>query len=210
MPSEKYRSMCRIWIYAGFLSLILATFAGYGNWPAFAQKDKPASSVTVPAPIIGVITFQRVIRRSLAGKSIREQIDAQQSGFQSGVKNLQSELKKARLELSERPAAMTDAEFKKRRQVMRKRVADLQSLVQRRKRDLDQIFNAGMRQVDLALVEVLKNLAKEHGINLILNAGRGRGLVLFAENRIVITEEALRRLNERLPRIELSKPESAK
>lgn len=200
--------MYRTWIYAGFV--FCAVTAGYAVSPAFAQQKKPAAAIKVPAPIIAVIDFQRVVRRSLAGKSVRQQIDARQSVFQNEVKNIQGELEKARAELSERPANMTDAEFEKKRQAMRKRVADLQSLVQRRKRDLDQVFNAGMRQVDIALVEVLKNLAEEHGINLILNAGRGRGLVLFAENRIVITEEALRRLDRRLPRVKLAEPGAAK
>jgi Skp family chaperone for outer membrane proteins len=203
--------MRRTWIYTAliFLTMLAAPI----RLPAFAQskesKDAPAP-VTVPAPVIAVIDFQRVVRRSRAGRSVREQIDKQQAVFQIEVKKIQRELETARGELSERPANMTDAEFEAKRKAMRKRVAELQSLVQRRKRALDQVFNAGMRQVDLALVEVLKALAEEHGINLILNAGRGRGLVLFAENRIVITDEALRRLDERLPQVELTKPESAK
>lgn len=178
--------------------------------PVRAQKGKTDAREAIPAPVIGVIDFQRVVRQSKAGKSVRRQIDERQAGFQKEVKNIQQELERARAELSERPANMTDAEFEKKRQKMRRRVADLQSLAQQRKRELDAIFNAGMRKVDLALVEVLKKLAEEQGINLILNAGRGRGLVLFAENRIVITEEALRRLDVQLPYVELTKSESAK
>lgn len=189
---------------------MLAAVAGSPVSPAFAQQDKAAKPGSVPAPVIAVIDFQRVVRQSKAGKDVRQKIDKRQSVFQNEVKNIQKELERARTELSERPADMTESEFEKKRQVMRKRVGELQSLVQRRKRELDQIFNAGMRQVDLALVEVLKKLAEEQGINLILNAGRGRGLVLFAENSIVITDEALRRLDERLPSVELTKPESGK
>lgn len=202
--------MVRRRIYAGWALISLAAAYAAAPAPAHAQKSAPAESASVPAPVIAVIDFQRVVRQSTAGKSVRQQIDERQAEFQKEVKKIQQELEKARSELTERPANMTDEEFEKRRRRMRKRVADLQSLVQRRKRDLDQVFNAGMRQVDLALVEVLKKLAEEQGINLILNAGRGRGLVLFAENRIVITDEALRRLDQRLPRVDLTKPDSAK
>lgn len=200
--------MWRALVYA--IWMVPAAVTGLAPSAVSAQQEQPPAKATVPAPVIAVIDFQRVVRRSLAGKSVRQQIDARQAVFQDEVKKIQQKLEKARVELSERPANMTDDEFEKKRKDMRKRVADLQSLVQRRKRELDQVFNAGMRQVDLALVEVLKDLAEEQGINLILNAGRGRGLVLFAENRIVVTEEALRRLDERLPRVELTKPESAK
>jgi Skp family chaperone for outer membrane proteins len=75
---------------------------------------------------------------------------------------------------------------------------------------MDAMFNYGMGQIDIALIAILKELAEERGINLILNAGRGRGLVLFAEKRIVITDEALRRLNARLPTVELTAAESRK
>jgi len=177
---------------------------------AIAEKGKSEAREAIPAPVIGVIDFQRVVRQSKAGESVRRQIDDRQAGFQKEVKKIQGDLERARAELSERPANMTDAEFEKKRQAMRQRVADLQSLAQRRKRELDEIFNAGMRKVDIALVEVLKKLAEEQGINLILNAGRGRGLVLFAENRIVITDEALRRLDKQLPYVELTKPDSSK
>jgi len=196
------------WSRAGYLMAALTVCAW--SFSVGAQQKKPTPPVALPKPVIAVIDFQRVVRQSLAGKSVRQQIDKRQAAFQAEVKNIQQQLEKARSELSERPANMTDSEFEQKRQEMRTRVADLQSLVQRRKRELDQVFNAGMRQVDLALVEVLKALAEEQGINLILNAGRGRGLVLFAENRIVITEEALRRLDKRLPRVELTRPESAK
>jgi Skp family chaperone for outer membrane proteins len=103
-----------------------------------------------------------------------------------------------------------EAEYATKRKAIRERVNELQRIIQERKRELDEMFNKGMRQVDLALVEVLKDLAEERGINLILNAGRGRGLVLFAENQIVITDEALKRLDARLPKVELTKPDDGK
>jgi outer membrane protein len=175
-----------------------------------AGKKGRGADQAMPSPVVAVIDFQRVVKRSSAGKSIRQQIDTRHAAFQKEIKEIQGELEKARAELSERPAGMTDSEFKKKRERIRKRVGELQNLAQQRKREMDTMFNAGMRQVDIALIAVLKELAKEHGINLILNAGRGRGLVLFAEKRIVITEEALRRLNARLPKVELTKPESGK
>lgn len=175
------------------------------------EKEAPLPSVgAMPTPVVAVIDFQFVVKESAAGKSVRTQVDTRQSAFQSEIRPLQQELEKVRAELGNRIAGIGEAEYATQRKVIRDRVNELQRIIQERKRELDSMFNDGMRQVDLALVDVLKTLAEERGINLILNAGRGRGLVLFAENQIVITDEALRRLDKRLPKVELTKPEGGK
>lgn len=175
-----------------------------------APESGVPSATAMPSPVVAVIDFQFVVKESAAGKSVRTQVDARQSEFQAEIKPLQQELEEVRAELGNRIAGIGEAEYANRRRAIRDRVNELQRIIQERKRQLDEMFNDGMRQVDLALVDVLKELAEERGINLILNAGRGRGLVLFAENQIVITEEALRRLDVRLPKVELTKPEDRK
>jgi Skp family chaperone for outer membrane proteins len=192
-------------------ALLLAGFlAALGSGPAIAQ-DKPAPTVrAMPNPVVAVIDFQHVVKESAAGKSVRNQVDERQAAFQAEIKPLQQELETIRAELGNRVSGIGEAEYATKRNEIRERVNELQRIIQERKRELDDMFNDGMRQVDLALVEVLKELAQERGINLILNAGRGRGLVLFAENQIVITDEALKRLDSRLPKVELTKAKSDK
>jgi Skp family chaperone for outer membrane proteins len=193
----------------GAMLLIGGLCAGLAA-PSHAQ-GKPTPSVrAMPSPVIAVIDFQHVVKESAAGKSVRTQVDTRQAAFQAEIKPLQQELESIRSDLGNRMAGIAEEEYATKRQAIRERVNELQRIIQERKRELDDLFNNGMRQVDLALVEVLKELAEERGINLILNAGRGRGLVLFAENQIVITDEALERLDARLPKVELTKPEGAK
>jgi outer membrane protein len=198
------------------LSAVLAAALVLTPLVAIAQ-DKPKdpgsaapNATAMPSPVVAVIDFQYVVKESAAGKSVRTQVDERQSAFQAEIKPLQQELEKVRAELGNRISGIGEADYANRRRVIRDRVNELQRIIQERKRQLDEMFNDGMRQVDLALVDVLKELAEERGINLILNAGRGRGLVLFAENQIVITEEALRRLDARLPKVELTRPEDRK
>jgi Skp family chaperone for outer membrane proteins len=199
----------------GLRHIVAALFLAGGQaalgWSPAVAQDKPAPAVRVmPSPVVAVIDFQHVVKESAAGKSVRSQVDEHQAAFQAEIKPLQHELETIRAELGNRVSGIGEAEYATKRNEIRERVNELQRIIQERKRELDDMFNDGMRQVDLALVEVLKQLAQERGINLILNAGRGRGLVLFAENQIVITEEALERLNARLPKVELTKAESGK
>jgi Skp family chaperone for outer membrane proteins len=193
------------------VAFTLALVSGAGGLARAQDKNPPKpAAAAMPTPVVAVIDFQLVVKESAAGKSVRSQIDERQSEFQAEIKPLQQELESVRAELGNRIAGIGEAEYATKRKAIRERVNELQRIIQERKRQLDEMFNNGMRQVDLALVDVLKELAEERGINLILNAGRGRGLVLFAENQIVITEEALRRLDARLPKVELTKPEAGK
>ncbi len=48
---------------------------------------------------------------------------------------------------------------------------------------------------------VLEGLAKERGIDIILNAGPGGGGIVLAGKDFFITEEAVKRLNESLPKV---------
>jgi Skp family chaperone for outer membrane proteins len=186
-------------------ALFGAALAGMIPHSARSQAKVQPPPMPMPTPVVAVIDFQYVVKESAAGKSVRSQIDARQQQVQAEIKPIQQELESVRAEFSSREPGTADPEFAAKRKAIRERVNQLQGIIQERKRELDDMFNNGMHQVDLALIAVLKELAEERGINLILNAGRGRGLVLFAENQIVITDEALRRLDARLPKVELTK-----
>lgn len=172
--------------------------------------DDKTPEAALPQAVVGVIDFQRVVKESAAGQSVRDQMDKRRTTLQKEIKSIRQELETAKAALATRKPGLSEAEFSAKRQAMRKRVGELQGIVQSRQREMDAMFNYGMGQIDIALIAILKELAEERGINLILNAGRGRGLVLFAEKRIIITEEALRRLNARLPTVELTEAEDKK
>ena len=67
----------------------------------------------------------------------------------------------------------------------------------------------GMRQIESELARILKAIADERGIDVILNTTRGQGVVIFARPQTLISEEAKTRLDERLPDIFLPVPPMA-
>ena len=186
----------------GLIGLIALTL--FAAWPG------RVSAQAMPKSIIAVIDFQRVARESKAGKDVRTQVDKQHAAFQIEIKAMQAELEKVRKDLTKQQTVLAPEALNQKRKEYQTRAEQMQRGVQVRKRQLDQIFVDGMRQIELALVEVLKELAKERNINMIINAARGQGVVLFADNDIVITEEARSRLDKRLPSLTLIPPEKKK
>jgi Skp family chaperone for outer membrane proteins len=163
----------------------------------------PVRAEQMQPPVIAVIDFQRIVRASIAGKFVRQQVDKRHATFQSEIRKLQLMLERDRAELRQGKSNLTPAEFKKKRHAYEKNTDQLQRLVQTRKRHLDSLYVEGMRKVELTLIAVMRELATERKINIILNATRGQGVVLFADNKIVLTSEALTRLDKKLPTLEL-------
>ena len=65
------------------------------------------------------------------------------------------------------------------------------------------MLNKGMAQIDNVLNEILKTLARERGIKMIMNATKSQRIVLFIDKNLILTEGALKRLNQSLPKVVL-------
>ncbi len=164
---------------------------------------------TDQATVIAIVDFQQVTRESRAGASIRRQVNKQRAIYQKEIKHLQDELKAERQYLQEIKKEHSPKNFKKRSGGYQRKAENLQKLVNERKRQLDQMYVNGMRQIESELARILKTIAVERGIDVILNTTRGQSVVIFARPQTLISEEAKTRLDERLPDILLPVPPMA-
>lgn len=180
----------------GVVTLILLIVGG---------TDASAWAQQVPGAIIAVVDFSRIVRDSEAGRDVRAQTDAQRTAYQAEIQEFQNELEKARQELSRQQTILSPEAFNRKRKTYEQRARELQKTVQQRKQDLDQRFGQSMRVVEEEVAKILRELATERKINLIMNAARG-GVVVFAEGDLVITDEVINRLNQRLQTVPLPPP----
>ena len=97
-----------------------------------------------------------------------------------------------------RQRAVLSAEaFAAKRKELQEQAYSLQQDFVSRQKEMEEFFGRGIRQVRKALAEVAKEIADERGINLILL----KATIVLASRELDITEEALRRLDERLPSV---------
>ncbi len=184
--------------YTGPKSILMMAITAF----ALAASAAPAvAQQQSKAPVIVVVNYAAAIRDSQAGKSVREQVDKQRAAFQTEIKAIQTKLEQARAELSKQQAVLAPEVFARKRQEYQQQAEGLQRTAQSRKRQLDQMQSKGFTEIDKALRLVLEGLAKERGIDIILNAGPGGGGIVLAGKEFFITEEAVKRLNESLPRV---------
>ena len=68
------------------------------------------------------------------------------------------------------------------------------------------MYIEGFRRVEIEMAKVIQEIASDFGIDIILNAARGQGIVLYANQSTMITDEVTRRLDVRLPTVRIAPP----
>ena len=177
------------------LCLVLAVVA---LWPsghgALAQG-------TGKAPVIAVVNYAQAIHESKAGQSLRQQFDKQRDVYEKEIKKAETKLEEAQQELKQQQAVLSPEAFARKRQEFQQQAGELQRKAQNRRRSLDQMRDEGLQQIEKVLREILGEMVKERGYDIVMNAGPGAGTIIIASKELFITGEVMERLDKKLPSV---------
>ncbi len=154
---------------------------------ALAQK--------LPDAVAAVIDYQRILRDAAAARSIRDQIEARRKSYQDEISKQELRLHEADKAVAKQHSLLTAEAFAEKRREYEQEVAEVQKMVQDRRRELDNVSAAALNEVKKALIEVVTSIADERGFNLVLPSSD----VLFFARKIDLTDEVLTKLDARLP-----------
>ncbi len=198
--SGKYRLIFVSWprrvLLPGAAALLVAFLWAATHSIAVAQE--PAS------PVFAIIDVQKILRKSTAVKSLSRSIEEQRSKYQLELRKEEEVLRKADQELARQRSIILAEAYAQKRGELEQKVATLQREVRKRKRGLDQLFTNGMGKVQNELAKVAAEIAKERGLDLILS----KATVVIVKPKFEITNEALKRLNARLPDLPVMKTQN--
>ncbi len=180
------------WAGRRLLALLLLAAVVVGGWSARAADSPPPSA-------IGIIDMQRILRESSAVKALTESIEAQRAAYQEELRAKEQQLRQTDQELARQRSVLSPESFAEKRNELQRQVLDAQREIEQRKRNLDEQFGAGMQQVERVLIEVAQEIARERELDLVL----AKATVVLVRTDLEITDEALERLNARLPRVEI-------
>lgn len=155
-----------------------------------------------PAPVIIVVDFQSVLRDSAAATQIQRQITELRRGYQEEFGAIEETLRATETQLSEQREGISAEEFARRRREFEQQVANAQRDAQARRAALDQAYNQAMDTVRSNLLEVVGDIARQQGANLVL----GKGQVVLVDHSLEFSEQALEELNRRLPSVTVVAP----
>jgi outer membrane protein len=183
--------LVRSLVVSGLLAGILT--ASFSAGDAQAQQLPPA--------VVAVIDYQRILRDSAAARSIREQVEARRNAYQEEINKQEQRLREADKEVAKQRSLLTTDAFAEKRRQYEQEVAQVQKMVQDRRRELDSVSAGALNEVKKALIVVVTGIADERGFNIVLPTSD----VLFFARKIDLTDEVLAKLDESLPDVRVPK-----
>ena len=181
------------------IAAILVPLSISGLAAAEAAK-KPAASGKV---VVAVVDAQLVFNRSEAMKHVREQMETERKKFQTVIAAEEKRLRADGEKLRRQRSVLAPPAFQRRRRKLQADIANVQRRVQAKQRQISAAYGKTTREFRKVLVDVVTEIAKARGFTLVLSQQQ----VVYSQPSMIITEEALTRVNKRLPLLKLELPE---
>jgi outer membrane protein len=152
------------------------------------------------AAAIIVVDSHRVLAESKAGKAIYTQMQAKATAYDKSFAQEEQELASVQQELQRQQSILAQDAFAQKARDFEQRVNEARRKVQASKIELSQGQNEAEKTVMKAVLQILNELAKERNANLVLD----KAVVVMFDNNYDVTDEVIKRLDEKLPTMTVS------
>ena len=163
------------------------------------DADQVQPGEKLPPAVAAVIDYQRVLREAKSAKSISDQLEARRKQYQDQIAKEEQKLNDADKELAKQRGVLSAEALNAKRDDLQKRAAELQKLVNDKRRQLGGVSSAALNEVRNAMLQVVGDLSGEHGFNLVLPSNT----VLMFAPKIDMTDEVIKRLDDALPTVKI-------
>ncbi len=167
--------------------------------PAVSAQE---TKTDLKAPVIAVVDVQKIMQESNASKGVSKSFESLRETYQKEISSLEDKLRKSEEELRKQQTVLAPDALATKRRDFEKQVADVQKTVQTRKRALENALNEAMAVVHKSMVEVVAEVARERGANLVL----ARQQFVLVDTQLDVTETVMERVNKKLPQVALNVP----
>lgn len=176
--------------------------------PAASQAPaapKPGTSQPLPVPVIAIVDLDRVMRESTAYQKAAAQIEKMRETTSENLRQRENELRDAEQDLARQQRLVTPEVFDQKRRDFQRQVGEAQQLAQNKKRELEVASNGAMSQIRKMIVQVVTDIARERGVNLVLP----RAAVILEAPAFDVSNDVIVRLNQKMPSVAVAAPEQA-
>jgi Skp family chaperone for outer membrane proteins len=130
-------------------------------------------------------------------------MDQRTERYTKEVSDQESELQKTQDELEQQRTKLAPDAFNARMRDFQQHYDALDNRVQVTRQALQQSYNDAMTKVENTALQLIADIAAERKANLVV----AKAAVLFEAQDLDITQEVIRRLDAKLPQIQLAPPE---
>ena len=151
---------------------------------------------------IAILDTQYVVQMSEVGKSLRAQAERQRGSDDRLVKSEEDNLVKLEQTLTQQRATISAEEYQKRVQELRKKNADVQRDDQDRQARLEVGYRNAALKIETTIEQIATEIDKERNFVMAIRRSAIAGNTTAPD----ITQEVLKRLNQRMPNVALELP----
>ena len=145
------------------------------------------------------INLQYIVGQSKAGSSLREQSEE----LNSEIINLRDEITKSLQEkgkkLEDERTLLSPEVFQERADELRKEAEEKQNELNVRLQKIQQAIQRASNSIDSVISPILTEIVNEKGAKMLLE----RQTLLFADPKLDVSAEVIKKLNRRLPKIDV-------
>jgi outer membrane protein len=156
-------------------------------------------SFNANAGSIAVLDVEKIVKDSDAMRDIQKKVSSQQEKYQKEVNASQKSLEDEQKKLEGKKTVLSADAFAKEMKKFEDKIDDLKTLVDRKQNSLKKASIDSMGKVNDEIKEIIADLSKEKGIDLIVPAGQ----TLFYKDEMDISEEVLNRLNKKVTKVKV-------
>jgi len=152
---------------------------------------------------IAVVNIQKITTEAGAAKSVREQLESKYKAFQADISKREGQLQKEDQELGKQQSVLSKSAFDEKARTFRKKVTEVQKEAQSKKALLDNASARAWGEIQKTVTDIVADLAKEKGFLVAISSQSPTSQVLYADSSLDITDEVLKRLNQKLPKLDV-------
>ncbi len=186
---QKYKSL-RYMIFINISIVLIMMTAGKISAET-VQKFEPVS--------LAVVDFRGVLAKSSAAVSVRKQLDKERSKYKKEFAEIENKLRVAQQKLAKQRAIVTAEAFEKRARELKDKAREAQKRAQVTNQLLKKSFDQSMNEIRKNLIKIIAEVAEETGAGVVLF----RSAIVIAVKKLEVSQEVLKRLNEKLPTVKV-------
>jgi Skp family chaperone for outer membrane proteins len=185
------------------VSLAAAFVLGAGT-AGFAQTVPAAPAAPSGQPVImGVIDIQYILSNAKAAKGVKAALEKQAAAYQAELAQQENAIRTADQQLQQQRATLSQQDFDAKKAALGQQVEALRQKAATRNKQLQQMENGAMTQVEQALLQTTAEIAKAKGLTMVLN----KAMVVLNVQSYDITKEALQKLDAKIASVKLPAPQ---
>jgi len=183
----------------------LAAAAVFFSLSGAMAADAPAAGASKPqakTPVVIVIDVNKIMTESAAAKNVQSQVADLRKSLKAEVDKKESGLRSEDEALAKQRGTLSSDDFAKKSRSFQESVMKSRQDVDARVGALDKAVNMAMGKIEKQLQSILFDIAKEQSANLVLP----KAAILVAETSMDFTDEAMTRINSKLPSVKVEVP----